>query len=248
MKFGPYPEKRELPPSVKKLSSEELALKMLRQQSAVRAEHKKDIAEAQKKSDKLAEKLALLVHKKRFTENDPFILSLRQLLDNEGITLITYIGEEVTETLEDEADIVEWLPPGDDPVDRVVDALEPEVHWQGRLLHRAKLSCRQASEEEDEVTPVVEASPQEILPVEEAAPAAEEVPEEAAPAVEEVPEEAAPAAEEVPEEAAPAAEEVSEEAAPAAEEVPEKPVNSSELATKLSQLFSRIKAWLINDQ
>lgn len=147
MNFGPYPEKREIPSFVQKQSGEELALKLLRQHDALDALHRKEISDVQKRADRLAEQLALLVHKKRFTENDPFVMSLRQLLKNEGITLRTYVGEEVTDVLEDEADIVEWLPPGEDTVDRVEDALEPEIHWQGNLLHRAKLSCRQAAED-----------------------------------------------------------------------------------------------------
>ena len=147
MNFGPYPGKREIPSFVQKQSGEELALKLLRQHDALDALHRKEISDVQKRADRLAEQLALLVHKKRFTENDPFVMSLRQLLKNEGITLRTYVGEEVTDVLEDEADIVEWLPPGEDTVDRVEDALEPEIHWQGNLLHRAKLSCRQAAED-----------------------------------------------------------------------------------------------------
>lgn len=148
MNFGPYPEKRELPSFVRKQTGEELALKLLRQQDALDSLHQKELADVQRKADRLAEQLALLVHKKRFTENDPFVMSLRQLLKNEGIILRTYVGEEVTEILEDEADIVEWLPPREDPVDRVEDALEPEILWHGQVLHRAKLSCRQAAEEE----------------------------------------------------------------------------------------------------
>ena len=160
MNFGPYPEKRELPSFVQKQSGEELALKLLRQHDALDALHRKELSDVQKQADRLAEQLALLVHKKRFTENDPFVMSLRQLLKNEGIILRTYVGEEVTDTLEDEADIVEWLPPGEDTVDRVVDALEPEIHWHGQLLHRAKLSCRQAAEEADE--DVAEETPEEL--------------------------------------------------------------------------------------
>ena len=160
MNFGPYPEKRELPSFVQKQSGEELALKLLRQHDALDALHRKELSDVQKQADRLAEQLALLVHKKRFTENDPFVMSLRQLLKNEGIILRTYVGEEVTDTLEDEADIVEWLPPGEDTADRVVDALEPEIHWHGQLLHRAKLSCRQAAEEADE--DVAEETPEEL--------------------------------------------------------------------------------------
>ena len=150
MNFGPLPDKRPVPDFVQKQTAEDLALRQLRQRGALAAERQKALQNAEKPGDRLAEKLALQVHKKRFTEKDPLVLSLRQLLRSEGISLITYVGEEVTETLEDEADIVEWLPPNGDPVDRVVDALEPEVRWHGKLLHRAKLSCRQAAEDEAE--------------------------------------------------------------------------------------------------
>lgn len=148
MNFGPLPDKRPVPDFVQKQSAEDLALRQLRQRGTLAAERHKALENAEKPGDRLAEQLALQVHKKRFTEKDPLVLSLRQLLRSEGISLITYVGEEVTETLEDEADIVEWLPPNGDPVDRVVDALEPEVRWHGKLLHRAKLSCRQAAEDE----------------------------------------------------------------------------------------------------
>ena len=143
MDFGPLPQKRELPSYAQKQNPEELALSLVRQRGALAEKHRKDLAAAGKEADRLAEQLALLVHKKRFTEGDPFVLSLRQLLKNEGISLITSAGEEVTEELENEADIVEWLPAGEETVDRVVDALEPEIRRQGRILHRAKLSCRQ---------------------------------------------------------------------------------------------------------
>ena len=152
MHFGAYPEKRFLPPYVKKESAVDLSLKVLRQRSAMDADHKKELEAAWKQADRLAEELALLGHKKRFSEKDPFVLSLRQLLKNEGILLITYVGEEVTEKLEDEADIVEWLPPDEETADRVEDALEPEIHWKGRLLHRAKLSCRQGAGEPENDT------------------------------------------------------------------------------------------------
>ena len=212
MNFGPYPEKREIPSFVQKQSGEELALKLLRQHDALDALHRKEISDVQKRADRLAEQLALLVHKKRFTENDPFVMSLRQLLKNEGITLRTYVGEEVTDVLEDEADIVEWLPPGEDTVDRVEDALEPEIHWQGNLLHRAKLSCRQAAED---VTEEEESASAEL---------AEEYTEVKAPEAEAVkaPEEAvlkAPEAEA--ESAAEEPEEMAEEAAEAAKEAAE---------------------------
>ena len=84
MNFGPYPEKRELPSFVQKQSGEELALKLLRQHDALDALHRKELSDVQKQADRLAEQLALLVHKKRFTENDPFVMSLRQLLKNEA--------------------------------------------------------------------------------------------------------------------------------------------------------------------
>ena len=230
MNFGPYPEKRELPSFVQKQSGEELALKLLRQHDALDALHRKELSDVQKQADRLAEQLALLVHKKRFTENDPFVMSLRQLLKNEGIILRTYVGEEVTDTLEDEADIVEWLPPGEDTVDRVEDALEPEILWHGQLLHRAKLSCRQAAEEagedvaeetgaQDQAAPsgTAETEDAEESSIEEPAESSEETAGAAAELAEAAEETASEEPEEMPEEAAGAAEEAAE-TAEAAEE------------------------------
>ena len=150
MQFGPLPEKRAVPDFVRVQSQEELALKLLRQRQELDEAHREEVRALEKRLDRMAEQLAIITHKKRFTEKDPLVLSLRQLLKREGIELVTYAGEPVTEELEDQADIVEWLPATDDPEDRVVDALEPEVHFQGRLLHRAKLSCRMGAQEPEE--------------------------------------------------------------------------------------------------
>ena len=159
MEFGPLPQKRELPPFVHEQSAEDLALKLIRLRSELEASHMNELEAARKDADRLAEQLALLVHKKRASQDqegssqDRFIQSLRQLLKSEGIDLITYEGEEVTETLELETDIVEWLPPDEesaDEKDRVVEALEPEIRRKGRLLHHAKLSCRQGTYPSDE--------------------------------------------------------------------------------------------------
>ena len=161
MQFGPLPEKRVVPDFVRLQTQEELALKLLRQRQEAEQERRKAVRQAERRAERLVEQLALITHKKRFTEGDPLVLSLRQLLKREGVELLTYAGEEVTEELETEADIVEWLPAGEDPADRVVDALEPEVRWQGRVLHHAKLSCRMGAEQyEDEEPEAV--SPAEI--------------------------------------------------------------------------------------
>lgn len=162
MEFGPLPQKRELPPFVHEQSAEDVALKLIRLRNELEASHASELEAARKETDRLAEQLALLVHKKRASQDqedpskDRFIQSLRQLLKNEGIDLITYEGEEVTETLELETDIVEWLPPDNelaDEKDRVVEALEPEIRRKGRLLHHAKLSCRQGTYTSDQEVP-----------------------------------------------------------------------------------------------
>lgn len=162
MEFGPLPQKRELPPFVHEQSAEDVALKLVRLRNELEDSHASELEAARKETDRLAEQLALLVHKKRASQDqedpskDRFMQSLRQLLKNEGIDLITYEGEEVTETLELETDIVEWLPPDDesaDEKDRVVEALEPEIRRKGRLLHHAKLSCRQGTYASDQEVP-----------------------------------------------------------------------------------------------
>lgn len=162
MQFGPLPEKRPVPEFARPQTQEELALKLLRQRQEAEREQKKAVRGAEKRADRLAEQIALITHKKRFTEGDPLVLSLRQLLKREGIELVTYAGEEVTEELEDQTDIIEWLPAGEDPVSRVVDALEPEIRWQGRVLHHAKLSCRAGAEEPEEDLPGEDVSGEDV--------------------------------------------------------------------------------------
>ena len=249
MNFGPYPEKRELPSFVQKQSGEELALKLLRQHDALDALHRKELSDVQKQADRLAEQLALLVHKKRFTENDPFVMSLRQLLKNEGIILRTYVGEEVTDTLEDEADIVEWLPPGDDTVERVGDALDPEIHWHGQLLHRAKLSCRQAAEEADE--DVAEETPEELTAGEavskSAFPGAEEI-EPAETAEESSIEEPAESSEETAGAAAELAEAAEETASEEPEEMPEEAAGAAEEAAETAEAAEEPAGDSIDDE
>lgn len=162
MRFGSLPAKREVPDFVRKRNAEELLLKTLRRQGTAGTEHRKQLQSVQKHADSVAEKLALLVHKKRFSPDDPFVQSFRQLLKSEGITLITYAGEVVTEQLEEDTDIVEWLPAEGNAVEQVIDALEPEIRWRGRVLHRAKLSCRMAEDTEE---PPAEAVTAGELPV-----------------------------------------------------------------------------------
>lgn len=177
MQFGPLPEKRPVPEFARLQTQEELALKLLRQRQEAAQEQNKAVSAAERRADRLAEQIALITHKKRFTEGDPLVLSLRQLLKREGIELVTYVGEEVTEELEDQTDIIEWLPAGEDPVSRVVDALEPEIRWQGRVLHHAKLSCRAGAEEPEEDVPVEEVSVEDTA--QDAADAAQSAPKDA---------------------------------------------------------------------
>lgn len=178
MQFGPLPEKRAVPDFVRAQTQEELAVKLLRQRQESEEAHRKELRALEKRLDRMAEQLAIITHKKRSEEKDPLVRSLRQLLKREGIELVTYAGEPVTEELEEQADIVEWLPAGEDPEDRVVDALEPEVHFQGRVLHRAKLSCRMGAQEPEEEVPEPEAVVQAEVPETEAVPVeAETVPE-----------------------------------------------------------------------
>lgn len=193
MQFGPLPEKRPVPEFARLQTQEELALKLLRQRQEAEQEQNRAVRAAEKRADRLAEQIALITHKKRFTEGDPLVLSLRQLLKREGIELVTYAGEEVTEELEDQTDIIEWLPAGEDPVSRVVDALEPEIRWQGRILHHAKLSCREGAEEPEADVPEADV-PEADVPE-------EDVPEEDTAQETASPEEAADAAQSAPKDA-----------------------------------------------
>ena len=155
MDFGSLPARREVPVFVKRQDQRDLALKLVKIKAGIGNAGETASRKERDEADSLARQLGLLVHKKRFVTDDPFVKSLRQLLRNQGIVLVTHEGEEVTEELEEEVDIVEWLPPGDEEAERVVDALEPEIRRNGRLLHRAKLSCRQGNlpDQEEDVLP-----------------------------------------------------------------------------------------------
>lgn len=150
MQFEPLPEKRAVPAFVKKIPAQSVVLELMKADAAERGTFQQKIEAERKRADSLATALALQVYRKRGSD-DPFVRALSGLLAEYKVEAVTYEGKPLSPELETAADIVEWLPAGDNDTECVAEAIEPEIRYQGRILHRAKLSCRKAPEPEPEV-------------------------------------------------------------------------------------------------
>jgi hypothetical protein len=227
------PGPREVPGDlVRGMSAQDAVVELLRRQRVQAAEAEKRVQLEQDRADRLAGRVGLEVYKKRRSDQAAAFRGIAEILGEEGVTLITHEGEPLTAALEEASDIFEWLPADGPGPERVLEALEPEIRRDGRLIHRAKLSCMQAAPEDAPVGETVEAPspPEGAASPEEAAPASanavsapdDTTPAEAVPAPEGIPVEAVPLLEHLtPADAAPAPEDVPPaEAAPAPEDAP----------------------------
>ena len=152
MQFESLPEKRAVPAFVKKTPAQSVLLELMKSGEAERETSCQNLEREQKRADQLAVALALQVYRKRASD-DVLVRALTALLADMQVQLLTYAGETLSPELENGADIIEWLPAEDNEAECVVEAIEPEIRWQGRILHRAKLSCRKSPEREPEMAP-----------------------------------------------------------------------------------------------
>jgi hypothetical protein len=106
----------------------------------------------QRRLDRLAQSLALVLFKKRAGMTAEEFRVFDELLRDHGIDLVTHVGEPVDRSLEEDADILEWVDheAGAPDGEHVVEAFEPEVRLDGRPLGRAKLCCMRAFEPPEE--------------------------------------------------------------------------------------------------
>ena len=111
--------------------------------------------------------LALDIHRKRHFEYAASFRTLSAILERGGVEIRTYEGDELTDEMREELNIVQWLPPETEETDRVVEAFEPEVRVRGELTHRAKLICREGKE--NSAGPEIQAEPAETVAAETAA-------------------------------------------------------------------------------
>lgn len=114
----------------------------------------------------VATELTLDIYRKRHYEYAQSFRSLSAILEKAGVRVVTYEGEELTDRMREEMNIVQWVPANGDDVDRVVEAFEPEVYVDGALTHRAKLICREAGEAPEVPAPKApeRAAPQAAAP------------------------------------------------------------------------------------
>lgn len=149
MQFEPLPEKRNVPPFVRKVSARSVVLDMMKERALEKGEFQKMLEDERKRADAVVAAVALQVYRRQ-AKDDPFVRGLAELLAERKVETITYAGEPLTPELELAVDILEWLPPEDNLTECVAEAIEPEIRYDGRILHRAKLSCRRAPESEPE--------------------------------------------------------------------------------------------------
>ena len=120
--------------------------------------------------------LAVDIHRKRHFDYAQSFQTLSVILEHAGVQVVTYIGQEVTDEMKEDLEIVDWLPANGDPLDRVVDAFEPEVRINGKITHRAKLICREGGDAAEKPAPSgAEGTPAEKI--EDAEGKIEEIPE-----------------------------------------------------------------------
>ena len=162
MKFESLPSKRELPPFVRRSDALREARQLIAARNRDRLEAEKQLSAQRGRADKMAVAFALLAYKKRGSP-EPLAQSLAALLTDLGIETVTYAGTALSAELETSADIVEWLPALENAEALVEEAIEPEIRCDGRILHRAKLSCRMAAPE-PEPAAAPEPSPAEPEP------------------------------------------------------------------------------------
>lgn len=163
MQFEPLPEKRAVPAFVKKIPPQNVVLELMKTDAAERNTLQQKIEAEQKRADSIVTALALQVYRKR-NSDEPFVRALTDLIAEYKVEVITYENEPISPELEATTDIVAWLPAEDNDTECVAEAIEPEIRCQGRILHRAKLSCRKAPEREPEPEPV-EPEPEQPEPV-----------------------------------------------------------------------------------
>ncbi|MDR1426657.1 MAG: hypothetical protein LBJ08_02720 [Bifidobacteriaceae bacterium] len=100
------------------------------------------------RADALAAHVGMTLTRKQAAMSAAEFRVLGDLLEAEHIEVLNHVGEPLTPELEEFADIVEWVdddgpPDSIDPAleEWVAEAFEPEIRFEGRLVHRAVLSC-----------------------------------------------------------------------------------------------------------
>jgi hypothetical protein len=116
---------------------------LLRRHQAELAAARADAAAGWDRADSLAAAVGLTLARKRAALSPADFRVLGDLLQAEGIEVLTHVGEPLTAELDESADVVEWGDPASapGPGDWVAEAYEPEIRFEGRLARRAKLCC-----------------------------------------------------------------------------------------------------------
>ncbi len=133
-------EPRPIPSWVKGQLPTQAMADLLRRQKLQLAAAQSQTAAAQREACDLAEAVGLALWKKRASADPAQFRTLHDALAASGVELIDHVGQPVAGELEEMADIIDWVDAGQGVAPGMVaEAFEPEIRFNGRLAHRARL-------------------------------------------------------------------------------------------------------------
>jgi hypothetical protein len=137
-----WPEPRPVPSWLRPDGTPEQAVAdLLRRHRSELAAAQAEAAAWRHRADALAEAVGLALSKKRAALRPEQFRSLAELLASQSIVLIERAGSPLTPEIEEVCDIVARTPAdaAASPGAFVAEDFEPEIRFEGRLVHRARL-------------------------------------------------------------------------------------------------------------
>jgi len=144
---------REVPAGVKQITPVQAAYNFIREQNAVLENERAKSQSAQKKAEKTVREVVFALNNFRRNQNEWTESTKRafQTIDNalqkNGIEIIDYTGQTLTDELLDMLKVEGWEP-SDLAEDTVKETFTPEIRWNGNLLQLAQVFCFSAKEKE----------------------------------------------------------------------------------------------------
>jgi hypothetical protein len=137
------PDQREVPAWLRRGQQPSQAVaELIRRQQAALVALRHDVDDARAETAAVVESVGLAVHRKLGTVGASEFRTILDALTAAGAAVVTHVGEPFEGELEELADVVDWIEPGDGAAPGcVAEAFEPEIRLHGRLIHRAKLIC-----------------------------------------------------------------------------------------------------------
>ncbi len=146
---------REVPKGVRLGLPVTALYNVMKSQNETRAADKAEYEIALKEAEKTIASVALAAFRLRQHQSDApeniqgALSALERSLADNGVEIMDYAGQKVTEDIAERVDIEGWEA-GTAPCDIVSETFTPEILWKGRLLHSAQVFCQRANPESEE--------------------------------------------------------------------------------------------------